>query len=87
MDYLSPCPPKQVEVNKDGKYAGCAVCFSGVRDKDLEEEIKREGGTVVSGVSAKTTHLIVKDIDTFSNKVGKAKLLGVKIVTLKDFIK
>ena len=84
---LNPCPPKKVEVNKDGKYAGCAVCFSGVRDKDLEEEIKREGGTVVSGVSAKTTHLIVKDVDTFSNKVGKAKLLGVKIVTLKDFIK
>lgn len=84
---LHPCPPKVIEVNQNGKYAGYAVCFSGVRDKNLEEEIKREGGAVVSGVTAKTTHLIVKDIETSSNKAMKAKLLGVKIMTLKDFIK
>ena len=56
-----------------------------MRDANLEEKIKIEGGTVVSGVSKKTTHLIVKDVNASSGKINKAKELGVKVINIEDF--
>lgn len=72
-------------VDKDGKYIGITVCFSGVRDSALEEEIKSGGGTIASGVSKKTTHLVVKDINGTSSKISKAKDLGIQILSIEDF--
>lgn len=68
-----------------GKLSGWSVCFSGVRDKQLEEEIIRQGGRVVSGVSKNTTHLVVKDTEGTSSKIEKARELGVPILTLESF--
>lgn len=67
------------------KYTNCFICFSGIRDKDLEAAIAAGGGQVVSGVSSKTTHLVVKDINASSNKITKAKSLGIPIYTLESF--
>lgn len=67
------------------KYTGMKICFTGVRDKDLESEIVAQGGEVVSGVSKKTTHLIVADIDSSSSKTTKAKSLGIPIFTIETF--
>lgn len=69
----------------DGKLNGWSVCFSGVRDKRLEEEITKHGGRVVSGVSKNTTHLVVKDTEGTSSKIEKARELGIPILTLEDF--
>lgn len=69
------------------KYTGMKICFTGVRDKDLESEIVAQGGEVVSGVSKKTTHLIVADIDSSSSKTTKAKSLGIPIFTIETFKK
>lgn len=82
---LDPCPPKIIDVKQNGTCSGFSVCFSGVRDANLEEKIKIEGGTVVSGVSKKTTHLIVKDVNASSGKINKAKELGVKVINIEDF--
>jgi NAD-dependent DNA ligase len=68
----------------DGKCSGMVVCFSGFRDTELEKKIISEGGRVVSSVTKKTTHLIVKDITTVSSKLNKAQFLGVRIVELAD---
>lgn len=68
------------------KYAGLSICFSGIRDKELEEEIIKQGGKIVSGVSKNTTHLVVKDLNATSSKITKAQSLGVKIVTIDKFI-
>ena len=68
-------------------FDGWSVCFSGVRDKELEGKIESEGGTIVSGVSSKTTHLIVKDLSDkvlSSSKCVKASKLGVKIIPIND---
>lgn len=73
--------PKPIE----DKYTGMKICFTGVRDKDLESEIVAQGGEVVSGVSKKTTHLIVADIDSSSSKTTKAKSLGIPIFTIETF--
>ena len=75
-----------ISVNTNGKCAGMAVCFSGVRNAELEQRIIEAGGTIVSGVSKKTTHLIVKDVNATSSKITKAQGLGVVIVNIDDFI-
>lgn len=78
--------PNIISVNKNGKCAGMAVCFSGVRNAELEQRIIEAGGTIVSGVSKKTTHLIVKDVNATSSKITKAQELGIHIVNIDDFI-
>lgn len=61
------------------------VCFTGIRDKELEDTIIQEGGEVVSGVSRKTTNLIVADLSSNSSKMQKAKELGIAIDTIELF--
>lgn len=67
------------------KYSGMKVCFTGIRDKGLEAEIVAQGGEVVSGVSKKTTHLIVADMNSTSSKMAKAQSLGIPIFTVENF--
>lgn len=76
--------PQKTEATNN-KYAGMSVCFSGVRDAKLEREITEGGGNVVSGVSKKTTHLIVADVNGSSSKISKARQFGIPIVTISDF--
>ena len=49
------------------------------------EEIKRRGGTEVSGVSRKTTCLLAGS--GAGSKIEKAREFGVRIVTEDEFIK
>ena len=72
-------------VDPNGKYQGISVCFSHIRDRDLENAIISGGGKVVSGVSKNTTHLIVKDVSEHSSKIDKAKTLGVRVISIDDF--
>ena len=78
-------PPTKKEVNTNGKCVGMAVCFSGVRDNELEEKIVSEGGKIASGVSKNTTTLIVKDKTAISSKITKAKTLGIEVINIEDF--
>ncbi|NDV63964.1 BRCT domain-containing protein [Bacteroides sp. 224] len=78
-------PPAKKEINSNGKYAGMAICFSGVRDSELEEKIISEGGKIASGVSKNTTILLVKDKYGTSSKIAKAKTLGIEVINIEDF--
>lgn len=53
---------------------------------ELAEEIERLGGKVSGSVSAKTSFLINNDSGSNSSKNKKAKELGVKIITEKDYL-
>lgn len=77
--------PKTKNVNAEGKCKGMSVCVSGFRDSQLESMIQDEGGQMVSGVSKKTTHLIVKDKTSTSSKITKAQMLGITIMSLDEF--
>lgn len=78
--------PMEVAVKTVGnKCAGMKVCFTGIRDKELEKAITSEGGEIVNGVSKKTTHLIVPDLSFSSTKTEKAKGLGIPIFTVLSF--
>jgi DNA ligase (NAD+) len=73
-----------LDVPSGNKCDGMVVCFTGVRDKDLEAQIEDNGGKVASSVSKKTTHLICKDRDSTSGKVKKARDLDIEILEIED---
>lgn len=82
---LKMLPMEEAPKATGDKYAGMKVCFTGIRDKELETEIIAQGGDVVSGVSKKTTHLIVADHQSSSSKTTKAKSLNIPIFTVEEF--
>lgn len=71
--------------NTTGKCENMSICVSGFRDSELEKAIENEGGKMVSGVSKKTTHLIVKDKNAISSKITKAQTLGITIMSVEEF--
>ena len=73
--------------NKNGKYKGEKILFSGVRNKDLEEYIVKNGGEIVNTISNKVSLLIVKDVNSSSSKINKAKELNIKIIGIDNFKK
>jgi len=74
----------KTETSKSVKYKGLSVCFSGVRDSELEKILSSNGGVIVSNVSKKTTHLVTLDPEGASGKIVKAKELGTTIISLAD---
>ena len=60
------------------EYTNENIVFSGFRDKELEEFIKRSGGKVSKSVTRKTTLLLVKS-DKQTEKHIKAKEYGIEI--------
>jgi len=68
------------------KLAHLNVVFTGVRSKEAEAMITENGGKVSSGVSKQTTLVIAKDPSGDSNTLVKARDLGVKIVSLDQFM-
>lgn len=86
--HLSYVATPKVQVTND-TYKDIRVCFTGCRpNKQQLDELIYGGGEMVSGVSSKTTHLVVKDMSEkvlSSNKSQKANKLGIKIVPIKEF--
>lgn len=79
--------PQKTQKPTSNKYARVNVCFTGIRDNELEAAIIAGGGMVCSGVSKKTTHLIVADKNSQSNKTIKAKQFGIPIMTIDEFVR
>jgi DNA ligase (NAD+) len=75
---------KVVVVTVGNDLVDMTVVYTGIRDKISEELIVSRGGKIGSSVSKNTTHLICKDPNSGSSKLEKAKLLGVKIMSLED---
>jgi NAD-dependent DNA ligase len=83
ISYIKTPKPKVI----GNKLKDERICFTGCRpSKEQLESISLQGGTVVSGVSKKTTMLVVKNMTDkvlSSSKACKAKELGIKIVELR----
>lgn len=56
--------------------------FSGFRDKDLQAMLEEMGHEVKSGVTKKVDYLVVKNLDSTSTKITKAKELNIPIITV-----
>jgi DNA ligase (NAD+) len=78
--------PQVVEVSGD-KFSGMAVVFTGVRlSKEDQAFFESNGGVVKDSVSKNATHLVQKSADSESSKSKKAKDLGLKVISLQDFL-
>ena len=60
--------------------------ITGFRDAKFIDYIESNGGIIQSDVSMKTNYVIVKDSSSNSNKVKKANIIGIKIMTKDNFI-
>ena len=76
---------KEDEFTPSGnKCVGMTFIFTGIRRKDLEQTIKDQGGKVVDSISKNCTTLIMKSLDSGSNKEQKAKEYGMTIWTVEQ---
>ena len=63
-----------------------SVCWTKVRQHNLEELLIQNGGTVATGVKKGLTYLVAKDPSGSSNKLDKARELGVEVISPDDMI-
>lgn len=88
LDVLHIAPEQPREA---GNLEGKTFCITGKllhypnRDA-LVADIEKNGGKVVSGVSAKTDYLITNDKDSGSSKNQKAAKFGTKIISEDEFL-
>jgi DNA ligase (NAD+) len=64
---------------------GKSFLFTGIRNKDCEDFIVSQQGTIATAVSDKLTALVAKDILSQSSKAQKARALNVPILTFDQF--
>lgn len=85
-DISKYCTFKRViRVNND--LTGKQFVFTGFRDTKLNEEISNRGGKVTTGVSKKTTCVVLANLSSkATQKIEKAKELGIEIIVKEDFI-
>jgi NAD-dependent DNA ligase len=77
--------PKIIKIASEHKeFLSKTFVFSGFRNKTWEEKVVAAGGTVASGVTKKVSYLIVKDKSESSNKIEKAKELGIPIYNIDE---
>jgi NAD-dependent DNA ligase len=84
------CEPIVVEkkvLSTKKSLEGLVVVFTGIRVKELEEEIEARNGKVGSSVSSKTKILVAKDPSEETGKVKTAKELKIPVLTVEEFRK
>lgn len=84
--HIAPEKPRE-----SGGLGGKSFCITGkllhYANRDaLVADIEKNGGKVVSGVSAKTDYLITNDKDSGSSKNQKAAKFGTKIISEDEFL-
>jgi DNA ligase (NAD+) len=88
FDFIKDLPvtiQEKIELEPVGSdLEGKQFVFTGVRRKDLEENIESRGGKIAGSVSKNTTHLIMKAVGSGSSKEKKAIELGVEIMTIEQ---
>lgn len=75
-----------IELSSNGKLKDKIIVLTGFRDKKIQELIIMEGGTISETISKKTNYLIIKE-NFISEKLKKAKDLGITILTIDEFKK
>jgi len=73
-----------VAAKATGTFTGKSVCFTGVRDKQLEAAIEALGGTIKSSVGKGLTMLVCKEVNSTSAKAQAAAKLGTTVVSLDE---
>ena len=69
-----------------GKLKG-KVCFSQVRDPEVESKLIKAGYEIVESITKTTDYLVVPSLDVRSGKIDKAKKYGIEILGIKQIDK
>lgn len=85
MEKYLPKLEKPQKAKTGGKFTDMKIVFTGFRDKDLQEWVESEGGSVTGSVSKKTTLVVYRGES--QAKVVKAQELGIKMITYEEFLK
>ena len=67
-------------------FSGKVICFSGVRDKELEKQLEEAGAVITDSFTKKVNMLIVKDANATSSKIQKAKEQKCQIVEIQSIV-
>ena len=78
--------PITVSINTDNILSGKKFVLTGFRDKDLTDKLLKVGAIESNTITKETFILITSSKDNKSNKINQAMNLGVKIITLQDFL-
>lgn len=71
--------------NKESDLSGKKVVLTGFRDKNMEEFIEANGGSVASSVSSKTDLVVYVETDPKSAKLVKAETLNIPLMKREEF--
>ena len=61
------------------------IVLSGFRNAELQKKIEKKGHTFSKDITKKVTLLVVKDVESVSTKIEKAKSYGIRIMSLEEF--
>lgn len=71
---------KEENYDSGNNLDGVKFCFTGYRDKQMQQIIEDAGGSVGSSVSKNTDYVVAKDKDSISGKAKKARDLGIRVI-------
>ena len=70
---------------KSNTFKGKNICFTGFRNETWANIIENNGGKILSSVTSICNLLVIKDPNSTSSKVQKAKQMGIQIMSIEDF--
>lgn len=74
----------------EGPLSGMKFCITGELAQpraEIEKEIKKSGGVMVSSVSKNTSYLVTNETESSSSKFVKAKSLGIPVISEQKLMK
>ena len=76
---------EEIKEDKKQRFIGKNICFTGFRNNEWNSIVENEGGKILSSVTSICNMLVVKDINSTSSKMQKAKQMGIEIMSIEDF--
>lgn len=70
--------------NESDKFKDYIVCFTGVRDKELSDYIKKNGGVATDSWNKNVNLLVCANPNGVSGKITKAREKGIKCISLEE---
>lgn len=76
---------EKIKEDRKQRFIGKNICFTGFRNNEWNSIVENEGGKILSSVTSICNMLVVKDINSTSSKMQKAKQMGIEIMSIEDF--
>lgn len=78
--------PKPKVINSNQIFNDQKIVMTGFRDQEISNFILNRGGKIEDNVTKNTSLLICNNLDSTSNKILKAQVLGIPILSKQQFI-